>query len=174
MYSQGDNLAEIEKHLRQMYTGEVPPSLLRDVSLQVLEQVTSWRQRTLRSVYPVVFFHSLGLNIQDAWASEQKKVHLALGVLPDGARDVLGIWTDHGEGSRFWQKVLADLGQRGVADILIAVLSDSKGFPYAMDENPSWASGQTCLVHICRNCPSLARGKAREVVEPRSVYASAI
>jgi transposase-like protein len=30
---------------------------------------------------------------------------LALGVLPDGSRDVLGIWIEQTEGAKFWLKV---------------------------------------------------------------------
>jgi putative transposase len=173
MYSRGDSLAEIEKHLRHMYDAEVSPNLFRDVSQAVLDQVGSWRQRTLQPVYPVVFFHRLGLDIQGAWVSEQTAVHLALGLLPDGTRDILGIWTGQGDGAQYWQTVLTDLGQRGVTDILIAVLSDPKGFPGAMDDNPSWAAGQTCLVHITRNCPSLAAWKGREAASRRTLYATA-
>jgi hypothetical protein len=50
-----------------------------------------------------------------------KAVYLALAVLPDGTRDILGIWIEQTEGAKFWMKVFTDLKTRGCHDILIAV-----------------------------------------------------
>ena len=54
-------------------------------------------------------------------------IYLALGVLPDGTRDILGMWIENTEGAKFWMKVFNDLKTRGVADILIAVTDGLKG-----------------------------------------------
>jgi hypothetical protein len=43
-----------------------------------------------------------------------------LGILPDGSRDILGLWIEHTEGAKFWLKVFNDLKTRGVEDVLIA------------------------------------------------------
>ncbi len=37
-----------------------------------------------------------------------KAVYLALGVPPDGSRDILGIWIENTEGAKFWMKVFED------------------------------------------------------------------
>jgi putative transposase len=44
-----------------------------------------------------------------------------LAVLPDGTRDVLGLWFQANEGAKFWAKVLGDLRNRGVQDILMGL-----------------------------------------------------
>ena len=36
-------------------------------------------------------------------------IYLALGVLPDGTRDILGMWIENTEGAKFWMKVFNDL-----------------------------------------------------------------
>ena len=61
-----------------------------------------------------------------------KAVYLALGVLPDGSRDILGIWIENTEGAKFWMKVFNELKTRGVQDILIAVTDGLKGMPEAL------------------------------------------
>lgn len=38
-----------------------------------------------------------------------KAVYLALGILPDGTRDILGLWIEGAEGAKFWMKVFNDL-----------------------------------------------------------------
>ena len=61
-----------------------------------------------------------------------KAIYLALGVLPDGTRDILGLWIENTEGAKFWMKVFNDLKTRGVADILIAVTDGLNGMPEAL------------------------------------------
>ncbi len=38
-----------------------------------------------------------------------KAVYLALAVLPNGSRDILGIWIENTEGAKFWMLVFNDL-----------------------------------------------------------------
>ena len=46
--------------------------------------------------------------------------------------DVLGLWIEQTEGAKFWLKVMNELRNRGVEDILIAVVDGLKGFPEAI------------------------------------------
>jgi hypothetical protein len=55
-----------------------------------------------------------------------------LGVLPDGTKDILGLWIEQTEGAKFWLRVMNELKGRGVSDILIAVLDGLRGFPEAI------------------------------------------
>ena len=77
----------------------------------------------------VVFFDALRVKIRESGVVRNKAVYLALGILPDGSRDALGLWIENTEGARFWMKVFNDLRNRGVADILIAVPMASRGLP---------------------------------------------
>jgi transposase-like protein len=54
-------------------------------------------------------------------------------VLPDGTRDVPGIWIEQTEGAKFWLKVFNELRSRGVGDILIAVVDGLKGLAEAIE-----------------------------------------
>ncbi len=77
-----------------------------------------------------------------------KAVFVALAILPDGTRDVLGLW--------FWAKVLNDLRNRGVQDILIAVVDGLKGFPQAIEAAFPQTRVQICIVHLLRHSMSFA------------------
>jgi transposase-like protein len=46
---------------------------------------------------------------------------------------VLGLWIEQTEGAKFWLRVMNELRDRGVADILIAVVDGLKGFPEAIN-----------------------------------------
>ena len=47
-------------------------------------------------MYPVMFFDALRVKIRDDAVVRSKAVYLALDVLPDGIRDILGIWIENG------------------------------------------------------------------------------
>src|SRR3712207_5061268 len=46
--------------------------------------------------------------------------------------EVLGLWIEQTEGAKFWLRVMNGLKDRGVQDILIAVVDGLKGFPGAI------------------------------------------
>lgn len=67
------------------------------------------------------------LNTEILTPPRNKAIYLALGILPDGASDILGLWIESTEGAKLWMKVFNDLKTRGVGDILIAVTDGLKG-----------------------------------------------
>jgi putative transposase len=129
MYARGMSVREIQKFLAEMYAVDVSPDLISRVTDTVVEEVTAWQSRPLDVMYPVVFFDALRVKIREDAVVRNKAVYLALGVLPDGTRDILGLWIENTEGAKFWMKVFNDLKTRGVEDILIAVTDGLRGMP---------------------------------------------
>ena len=86
----------------------------------------------LEKMYPLVFFDALRVRIRDEGTVRNKAVYLALGVAADGTREVPGLWIEQNEGAKFWLKVMNQLHNRGVEDVLIAVVDGLKGFPEAI------------------------------------------
>lgn len=80
-----------------------------------------------------------------------KAVHIALGVRHDGGKEILGMWLEQNEGAKFWLRVMNELKNRGVDDLLIAVVDGLKGFPDAITAVFPEATVQTCIVHLLRN-----------------------
>jgi hypothetical protein len=91
-----------------MYGTEVSPEFISKVTDEVQAEVVAWQNRPLESMYPVVFFDALRVKIRDDAIVRNKAIYLALGVLPDGSRDVLGLWIEQTEGAKFWLKVFND------------------------------------------------------------------
>jgi transposase-like protein len=99
----------------------VSADFISTVTDTVMTEITAWQSRPLERVYPVIFFEALRVKIRDEGAVRNKAVYLALGVLRDGTREILGLWVEQTEGAKFWMKVFSDLKSRGCQDILIAV-----------------------------------------------------
>ena len=84
-----------------------------------------------------------------------KAVYVALGVTPEGEREVLGLWIADNEGAKFWLSIMNNLMNRGLEDpanILIAVVDGLKGFPdgFINAAFPD-TTVQTCIVHLVRH-----------------------
>ena len=56
--------------------------------------MTAWHSRPLEPLYPVVFFDALRVKMRNEATVRITAVYLALAVLPDGSRDILGIWIE--------------------------------------------------------------------------------
>ena len=164
MYARGMTTREIQGHIEEIYGVETSPSLISAITDAVMEEVSAWQNRPLEPCYPVVFMDAIRVNIRSDGAVSNKAVFVALAILPDGTRDVLGLWFQANEGAKFWAKVLNDLRNRGVQDILIAVVDGLKGFPQAIEAAFPKTQVQTCIVHLLRHSMSFASYKDRKAV----------
>jgi putative transposase len=164
MYARGMTVREIQAFLAEMYSVDASPDLISRVTDEVMSEVMAWQARPLEPMYPVVFFDALRVKIREDAVVRSKAVYLALGVLPDGTRDILGIWIENTEGAKFWMKVFNDLKTRGVQDILIAVTDGLKGMPEALGAVLPATTLQTCIVHLIRNSLDFASWKDRKAL----------
>ncbi|HEX2065281.1 MAG TPA: transposase, partial [Candidatus Thermoplasmatota archaeon] len=87
-----------------------------------------------------------------------------LGVRPDGAKEILGLWIEQSEGAKFWLRVMNELRSRGVEDVLIAVVDGLKGFPEAITAVFPETQVQTCIVHLIRSSLAFVSYKDRKAV----------
>lgn len=172
MYARGLTVREVRAHLEEIYGIEVSPDLISAVTDAVLEEVAEWQNRPLDAVYPLVFFDAIRVKIRDEGFVRNKAVYIALGILPDGNKEILGIWIEQTEGAKFWLRVMNELKNRGIADILIAVVDGLKGFPEAITAVFPQTVVQTCIVHLIRHSLDFVSWKDRKpaVSALRAIY----
>ena len=108
----------------------------------------------------------------DSRQVQNKAVYVALGVSRDGTREVLGLWLAGNEGAKFWLSVMNELKNRGVQDILIAVVDGLKGFPEAITAAFPDTTVQTRIVHVVRHSLNFCSWKDRKMVaaDLRRIY----
>src|SRR5207245_7886193 len=107
--------------------------------------------------------------------ARRKAVYSALAVMPDGTRDVRGLWIEQTEGAKFWMKVFTDLKTRGCQDILIAVTDGLKGMSEALAAVFPATTLQTCIVHLLRHSLDFVSWKERKALAAalRAIYTAA-
>ena len=164
MYARGMSTREIAGHLKELYGIDVSAELISTVTDAVIEEVTAWQNRPLEATYALVFLDAIRVKIRDESLVRNKAIHVAIGVRADGAKEVLGLWIEQNEGAKFWLRVLNELKNRGVEDILIAIVDGLKGFPEAIAAAYPETIVQTCIVHLLRHSMEFASWKDRKAV----------
>lgn len=172
LYSRGMTTRDIEAHLGEVYGVSASRELISKVTDVVLEEIVTWQNRTLDEVYPIVYIDGLRLKIKDNGVVGTKVAYLAIGVDVEGRKHALGVWIQDTEGAKFWQKVIIDLRNRGVKDILIACCDGLTGLPDAIRSVFPETSVQTCVVHVIRNAMRFVSYKDRKKVAAamREIY----
>ena len=164
MYGLGLSTKAIQDHIKDIYNVDVSPELISRVTDEVKGLVEEWRSRPLESFYPVMFFDALRTNIREEGHVVKKSVYLALAIGLDGQKEVLGLWIEQNEGSKFWMGILNELKNRGVKDVLIATVDGLTGFPDAINSVFPKTEVQLCMVHMVRNSLKFVPYKDRKAV----------
>jgi putative transposase len=144
---------EIAAHLQEIYGAEVSKQTITAITDRVMEGMAEWQNRPLDQVYAVIFIDAIRVKIREGQVAN-RPVYVALGVTADGTRDILGLWAgEHGdgEGAKFWLRVLTEIKNRGVRDVLMLVCDGLKGVPDAVNSVWEKTVVQACIVHLLRN-----------------------
>jgi len=151
MYAKGMSYGDIQDHLEDLYGLELSKGKLTAITDLVKPELDSWRQRSLESVYPIVWMDCIHYKIRENGRTVSRAIYCVLGVDCHGNKDLLGLYTSENEGAKFWLQVLTDLQNRGVKDILIACIDNLSGFVQAIQSIFPKTEVQLCIVHQIRN-----------------------
>jgi len=166
LVAKGLTTGEVQAHLAEIYGAEVSRDTISTITDRVLEGLAEWQSRPLDPVYAVLFIDVINVKIRDGQVAN-RPIYVVLGVTADGERDVLGLWAgEHGdgEGAKFWLRVLAEIKNRGTADVLMVVCDGLKGLPDAIAQVWPQAITQTCIVHLLRNSFRYASKRDRAAI----------
>ena len=99
------------------------------------EEVKEWRNRPLERQYYAIYLDCTFVSIRRG-ESAKEPVYVALGIRPDGCREVLGFWLfgAEGESAQNWWQVVKELWERGVREVKLFVSDDLPGIEEAVRE----------------------------------------
>ncbi len=128
-------------------------------------EVKAWKERPLDEGYYAIYLDCTFLSVHRGKAAKEP-VYVALGVKPDGRREVLGFWLfgAEGESSRNWEGIMRELWERRVQVVKVFVSDDLPGIEEAIREVFPQAKWQLCVVHVVRDALSKGRRVDRETM----------
>lgn len=175
LYARGMTTRDIADALQEMYGADISQTLISKVTDAVLDEVTTWQNRPLESLYPILYLDGIVVKVHQDKRVIKKTVYVALGVNTEGQKELLGLWLAETEGATFWLSVLTELQNRGVEDVFIACVDGLTGFPEAINTAFPQAQVQLCIVHQVRNSLKYVSYKDRKAVasDLKRIYQSA-
>jgi putative transposase len=151
LYAKGMTTRDIQEVVKELYSVDVSPTLISEITADLDAQVTAWRTRQLDPVWPIVFLDGIVVHVRGANGRvSPQTMYVALGVNIEGRKELLGLWLGETEGAKFWLSCLTDLKNRGLKDIFIACIDGLSGFPEALRTAYPEAKVQLCIVHLVR------------------------
>lgn len=165
LYAKGVSLSDIQDTIKEIYSIDLSPHTLSEMTKSVSEEVKKWQERKLEKCYPFVFIDCLYCNVKEDLRSTKKAIYVVLGINPLGIKDVLGIWIDNTESASIWYNIFDELKSRGVEDIFFVSMDGLAGLDDAIENVYPNAITQRCVVHIDRNIYNiLPKNKCKEVL----------
>jgi putative transposase len=172
LYARGMTTRDIKAHLAEVYGVETSHETVAKITDVVSDEIASWQTRPVEEVYPILYIDAVVIKVRDGGLVGNKAAHLVIGVDVDGFKHVLGIWLQEHEGAKFWMRVLNDLRNRGLRDVLIVCCDGLTGLPEAIETVWPEAVVQTCVIHLIRNSMRFVSYSDRKAVTAglRPVY----
>jgi transposase-like protein len=113
----------IQGHLQELHDVALSLAQITHATEAISEEVRLWQGRPLKSLYPLVCFDEVRIRMHSDNKDLYKKAYLGIGTDLEGTKEVLGMWIAESDHVSFWNKVVMELKDHGVNDILI-VCSD--------------------------------------------------
>jgi len=175
LYGGGMTTRDIQSHLKELFGIDASPDMISRITDAVIDDFREWQNRQLDSFYPILYLDALVVKSRESGKSTNKAIYVVLGINMEGKKEILGLWISENEGAKFWMRVLNEIRNRGVEDVLIACTDGLTGFPDAIQAVFPQTVIQLCIVHMVRNSTKYVAAKDRKAVcaDLRAIYSSA-
>lgn len=164
LYAKGMTTRDIQDTIKELYSVDVSPTLVSEVSEAMETEAREWQNRLLDPAYAVVWLDAIVVKIHSERKVINKAVQIAIGLTLEGHKELLGAWVTENEGAAFWGQVLTEIKNRGVQKILIACMDGLKGFPEAVRAVYPETEIQLCMVHMMRSSLKYVPHKDKKAV----------
>jgi len=151
LYAKGMTTRDIQELVKNLYGVDISPTLVSQITADLDTEVTTWQQRRLDPVWPIVYLDGIVVHVRgDNGRVAQHTMYVALGVNLQGKKELLGLWLSETEGAKFWLSCLTDLKNRGLDDIFVVCVDGLSGFAEAIRAAYPQTKVQLCIVHLVR------------------------
>ncbi len=160
MYVQGVSTRKVRAVTEELCGREFSASAVSRMAKGLDEGLTALMQRRLEDEFAYVYLDARYEKVREGGVVQSRAVLVALGVDPDGHRQVLGVELANRESASSWRDFLVGLKGRGLRGVQLAVSDDHPGLKRAIMEVLPEARWQRCYVHFLRNALDFLPRKA--------------
>ncbi len=163
----GLSTRKVGKVLLQLLGETVSASTVSTVAKQLDAEVAAWHRRRLSERYRVLMFDGVVLSRKTGAGAIRRPVLVALGIRPDGKKEVIDFRLAQGESQNAWEVFLNDLYRRGLSgkNTELVVSDGGKGLLAALPLVYPHLPVQRCWVHKMRNVLDKCRKADRDAMK---------
>ena len=150
MYVQGVSTRKVAEITEELCGLDVSSSQVSRASQLLDEELAAWRDRPLEKV-PYLILDARYEKVRHGGSVRDCAVLLAVGILPDGKRTILGVSVSLSEAEVHWREFLSSLCQRGLHGVEFIVSDDHAGLKQARQACFPGVLWQRCQFHLQQN-----------------------
>lgn len=163
LFQKGITMSEISELIEKIYGHYYTPQTISNITQIVSEDVVAFKERSLESQYSIIFMDATHIPLKRQTVSKEA-VYIVIGIRLDGTKEVLGFSIAPTGSSYVWKKILQDLKNRGLEEVLLVVTDGLSGINDSIHSIYPNAQFQQCCVHISRNIAHKVRVSDRQEV----------
>lgn len=167
----GASTRKVGKILQPLLGETVSAATVSQVAKGLDKLVAVYHRRPLSRRYRFLLFDGVVLKRKSGAGSQKRVVLVALGITPEGRKEVIDFFLAPGESQTAWEAFLHDLYQRGLSgdDIELIITDGGTGLLAALPLVYPRVPVQRCWAHKTRNVTAKVREKDRAAVK-RAVH----
>ncbi|MDQ8267838.1 IS256-like element ISLgar5 family transposase, partial [Enterococcus faecalis] len=156
-------MSEIADLIEKMYGHHYTPQTMSNITKSFTEEVTAFKGRELHDRYAAIYMDATYIPLKRKTVAKEA-IHIAVGIRPDGSKEVLSYAIAPTESITIWEEILLDLQERGLKNVLLFITDGLKGMVGAISRFYPKARFQHCCVHVSRNISHKVRVDDRKEV----------
>jgi putative transposase len=150
MYVQGVSTRKVKAITEQLCGVSISSSAVSQAAMQLDGELAKWRERPLGE-YPFLFLDAYYEQVREDGQVRHLAVLIAVGVNPQGKREILGISVSLSEHEVHWRTFLESLKQRGLGGVQLVTSDDHAGLRAARLAVFGGIPWQRCQFHLQQN-----------------------
>lgn len=150
MYVKGISNRKVTDVVEKLCGFEVSSADVSRAAALLDDELKPWRERSLGST-PYLLLDAKYERVRIGGSVVSAAVLIAVGVLPDGHRCVLGVSVSLSEAEVHWRDFLSSLMERGMHGVVCVTADDHKGLNAALTAQLPGVLRQRCQFHLQQN-----------------------
>jgi putative transposase len=151
MYVQGVSTRKVKAITEELCGHSFSASAISQINKGLDESLSEFARRHLDEPYPYLILDARYERVREGGVIRSQAVFIAIGINPDGYRQILGVELSGRESQTSWRDFLVGLKERGLHGVEFVVSDDHQGLRKSLMEILPEAAWQRCYVHFLRN-----------------------
>lgn len=145
----------------------VSPTTVSHIAQKLDAAVAAFHGRTLLDLYSVLILDGLVVKRKTGLGTQKRTVVVALGIRPDGKKEIIDFRQVRSENQAHWESFLNDLYQRGLqgTNLQLIITDGGKGLLAALPLVYNHVPVQRCWAHKTRNVLNYVKRADQETVK---------